>query len=184
MKGVIELLGITIGFIGMRLVAISWWLFKVFIGACVILGAFGQLGKEFTLSDYELMAWHETIWESILSFGIMVMGNWSEFAIIMLFLWMIYSKKEVEEISSHVYHLKLGVVTILNYLEIGPETIGMKEMHERGWIQIWKDSWNKHIAAIFLGSNIIPDDSLTAKPVRHGVNVGILGDLKSMKKDS
>ena len=69
------------------------------------------------------------------------------------------------KISSDITQVKISIVALLNYLDIGIETDGMREIKEKGLVRSTLDAWKMNLALKLLTGRM-DDDALTAKPVR------------------
>lgn len=183
-KSVIEAIGLLFGFVALRLGAMVWWLLKVFFGFCVIVGAAVQILEGFDLAQYEQMTWYVGVWDGIVSLGRSVVSNWMAVAVLMVFLWVIGIKRRAEQVERDVTHTKIGLVALLNYLEIEVETEGMKQIKEVGGWSTTKTGWTNRVLGFVLGGSVrdAADDTLTSKAVRHGGEVNLRMDMAHYAK--
>ena len=183
MKDILGGIGLFLGYMALRIAGAAWWLLKVFLGFCVVIGAATQILKQFTLIHYEQLGWSEAFLKGVWDLGSDVIDNWMAFAVLLMFFWVISIKRTVSDLSSNITQTKIGVVATMNYLSIDVQTEGMKQLQDEGLLKMLKTSLGMQVWGTILGmKKELTDDTLTAKAVRHGNVVSLLSDLDDYLK--
>jgi hypothetical protein len=97
--------------------------------------------------------------------------NWLVFTAMVVFVRTATTARVVRPISEKIEHVRLGVVAIGNYLQIGVETDAMRDIREKGMKQHF-------IRALLFGKSY--DDGLTSQPMRNGKRVTLADDLREV----
>jgi hypothetical protein len=107
--------------------------------------------------------------------------SWLPLGVAAVVLWTWQCHRIAVKVGSDITQVKIGIVGLGNYLDIGIETDGMREIKEKGLLRSTLDAWKMNLALKFLMGRM-DDDALTAKPARlhSGSGATLQGDLADL----
>jgi hypothetical protein len=148
--------------------------FVVVVG--VIIGCARQIGEHVPASWPEFAFSVSRLFE-YLSLAIGVAANgWLPLGIAAVVWWTWHSHRMAVKVSSDVTQIKIAIVSLGNYLEMGVETDAMRENKEKGLVCATLAAWKMNLGlAIITGQ--MEDDALTAQPVRQGSRISFQQDV-------
>ncbi len=152
-------------------------LIKLIVIAAVVLGALNTLFAHAPASWPQFEFSIEGFLEYLALAFMMATNGWLPLGIALMVLWIWGIRNNVEKFGSHATHVKIAIVALMNYLDLGVETEGMKELKEEGFKSIIQ-AWKVNIGLKLL-TGTTKDDALTAKPVRlnSGASVNLISDI-------
>ena len=174
-EGLIALVAV-LSWVVWRLWRNAWSLIRLIVIAAVIFGAFKNVFAHAPASwpkaEISIGGFSEYL---TLAF-MMAADGWLPLGFVLIVLWTFGIRNNVKEIKSDTTQTKIAMVALMNYLDLGVETEGMKELKGgfKGLAGLLMTS-----IGLKLLTGKFDDDALTAKPVRlnSGASVTLLSDI-------
>lgn len=184
MKDTLEILGSLLALVALRVAAFAWLVLKLAVLAAILVGA----GTEVINNAPQIWPPFEFSLDVLLAYAVgafdTALNSWIVIGLALLVIWMWSTRGDLKQLTSDATQTKIAVVALMNYLEIGVETEGMKALQEKGVRGIWQRAKENLVVSMILGQGMVVDDALTAKPVRHGASASLADDLNRQLKAS
>ena len=127
-------LGTLLGLGLLLFLRLTWSLIKLLVMAAVLLGCASEVFADAPASWPQFEFSIGVIWEYMALAFITATNGWLPLGIAIIVLWLrgISSAPFREDVT----HMKIGLIALLNYLDLEVETVGTNELREEGFKSI------------------------------------------------
>lgn len=160
---------------------VAWWIIKRFLILAVVVGIVAQVISDAPGKFPSFNASVDWVVSSVVWAFETIEQAWLPVGLAFVFFWVWSVTKKLQYVTSHVTQTKVGMVALLNYLQICVETDGMKKLQQEDISALFK-SWKSALFwRMVLGDGAVPiiDDTLSAQPVRQGSKITLAADIRS-----
>ena len=165
MGDAIRVLGALIIWVLDTLVRLLWSGLKIIVIVGVIVGAADQILAQAPISWPQFAFSFGTFFDYLTLTFETVTRSWLPLGVAIIVIWTWQTRSEISKISTDVVQVKIAIVALMNYLEVGVETEVQKEIEDKGWKRAILEAWKVNLALTLLTGQV-QDDALTAKPTR------------------
>ena len=169
-----------IGWVTTLILRWIWILVKLFIAACILVGAFKAISNGLpTLA----ILFDRGVFGAIDQIASLLIDKWIPLLVLIILVIVVRNGKVVSSVESNTTATKIGVIAIMDYLNIAVQTEGMTHIAKKGVMSYFKESIQLNILDTIFGTKTT-DDAITAKAVRGGKPVKFENDLQMRRSSS
>ena len=151
-----------------------WILIKLFVAVCILVGAFKAINNG--LPTFEIL-FDRGVFGAIDQIASFLIDKWIPLSVLIILIIVVRNAKVVSSVKSNTTVTKIGVIAIMDYLNIAVQTEGMTHLAKKGVMSYVKESIQLSILDTIFGTKTT-DDAITAKAVRGGKPVKFENDLQ------
>ena len=151
-----------------------WIPIKLFIAICILVGAFKAINNG--LPTFEIL-FDRGPFGAIDQIASLLIDKWVPLSVLIILIIVVRNAKVVSSVKSNTTVTKIGVIAIMDYLNIEVQTEGMVHVAKKGVMSYLKESIQLNILDTIFGTKTT-DDAITAKAVRGGKPVKFENDYK------
>ena len=170
----------VIGLVATVILTWIWILIKLFIAICILVGAFKAINDGLpTLA----ILFDRGPFGAIDQIASLLIDKWMPLLVLIILVIVVRNGKVVSGAESNTRATKIGVIAIMDYLNIAVQTEGMTHLAKKGVMSYLKESIQLSILGTIFGTTTT-DDAITAKAVRGGKPVKFENDLQMRRSSS
>ena len=163
-----------IGLVATVILTWVWILIKLFIAICILVGVFKAINNG--LPTFEIL-FDRGVFGAIDQIASLLIDKWVPLSVLIILIIVVRNGKVVSSAESNTRATKIGVIAIMDYLNIAVQTEGMTHLAKKGVMSYVKESIQLSILDTIFGTKTT-DDAITAKAVRKGKPVKFETDYK------
>ena len=180
MKKAAEMIGSILLLIAFWTFRLVWRIIKIAVFLAILWGAIESLSNTSVPVIGDIVSLTKTA--NLSFFGVAFLSwiaeNWMAFAILLIFLNSLFSRRALEELHETSSYTRIFIGTVMSYFGVETETHDMKKMRKTGGVwAVMKEALAEGVAARTFGIEL-PDSLLSAKAVRYGNEVHLSDDVK------